>query len=218
MRLRTTARVLAVGTLLAAATMAGAGAAQADPPKGWQPGTEYDYGRIVFTQKGWFPDRPGNYHTGDVEIEEDDDGVTGFLQDWRCTGDAVPPQPYSNTPVDPRCKLKRSVGLQELNGTLNLGTFDQKFNRLGVHLDVPTLDWNTGEPDGNSVRIDLTIVGQGTPTIYKATTPTTLEYEEYYFEGVKAWGQVDGKWISKNNTTIHSGAVGFWLDGWTRIP
>lgn len=216
--MRSTARWLATATLAAAALTAGAGSAHADPPKGWQPGTEYDYGRIIFTQHGWFKDRPGNYHTGDIEVEEDDDGVTGFLADWRCTEDAVPPQPYSNDPVDPRCKLKQAVGLQELDGTLNLGTFDQKNNRLGVHLDVPTLDYNTGEVDGGTVRIDLTIVGLGAPTIYKNTTATTLEYEEYFFNGVKAWGQVDGKWLGKTNTVIHSGSIGFWLDGYTRTP
>ena len=52
------------GSLWQRRRVTGAGGAQADPPDGWQPGNQYDYGRILFTQKGWFEGRPGNYHTG----------------------------------------------------------------------------------------------------------------------------------------------------------
>ena len=144
----------------------------------------------ISPRHGWFPDRPGNYHTGDIEVEEDDDGVTGFLQDWRCTGDAVPPQPYSNDPGRPALQAQ-AVGrpLRSSTALLNLGDLRPEDQPVSVSTSTSRrLDWDTNEPDGGSVRIDLTIVGKGAPTIYKATTPTTAHLRGVLLRGRQGMG------------------------------
>jgi len=200
---------LAVATVLAAAMTTGAGSAHADPPSGWEGADQFDYGRIMFTQPGWFAGRPGNFHTGDVEAEEDDDGMTGFISDWFCRGDARPPAPYSSDPVDPRCKLKQTTGLMDLSDpAFSLLTYDHVHDRATIHLDVDTVDPDTWERTGE-VRIDLTIKGVGDPVV---TMQPGVFYEEWFYD-VTARGTVDGIRISKAKTVIHSGALDFWLDG-----
>jgi hypothetical protein len=98
------ASVLALVALLAAA-----GTAQAAPPLGWQPeegsGVEYDLADVSWAHQGHFDGRLGNWHTGYLNVEEDDDGVTGDLYDWRCPPGVQPPAAWDSDQTSV-CKQK----------------------------------------------------------------------------------------------------------------
>lgn len=222
MNRRPLARCATLAAAVSAVLLIVGGGAQADPPDGWAPGPdgfEFDYGRVLYTQHGWIEGRPGNYHVGDVEAEEDDDGVTGFIRDYFCRGDAVPPPPFSTEPADPRCTLKQTVHLDEGDYNPAMAVFDHERNRVGIHLEVDSFDSTSEEPRG-TVRIDLTIAGRGEPDVTHEETPTGLTYDEWWHDGVRAWGKVDGITINKRTTVIHQdhSLIGFWLYNWVRTP
>lgn len=212
---RVWARSAAALTVVAASAIAGMGAAQADPPPGWEPGqygVEYDLADIGWTHPGHYAGVPGNWHTGWINVEEDDDGVTGTLLDWRCPAGVEPPGPYAPSGEPTRCTLKGSRWLEYIQ-YYDVATIDQARDRMTVNLDVPVYV-DGFEPDG-TVRVDLVIKGLGDPEITSDESGEVLDYTEV-FDTVRARGKVDGHRVRGPNTTQEDGRMGFWLDGWTR--
>lgn len=215
--MRTRAARLAAATTTTAAVLLGLGApAHADPPSGWGPGqygVEYDFAGFDWIHHGHYHGIAGNWHTGWVNVEEDDDGITGDLVDWRCPRHVVPPSPYDD-PTGTRCV---EVGDRYLEDNLNWDTavFHQASNRLTLNRDVPAYDSTTGA-DLGTVRIDVSMRAKNPPVVVDDESGPILDYSEDYV-GVPARGRVDGHRVSGPCTRpISSGRIGFWLDGWER--
>ncbi len=207
---------LALATTTAAGALLGAGGpAHADPPAGWEPGqygVEYDFGDLGWVHHGHYVHTAGNWHTGWLNVEEDDDGLTGGLLDWQCPHDAVPPGPYDDVTGTP-CVLIGSRDIEE-NAVTDVAVFHQKTNRLTVHGDFPIFDSSTGAE--STTRIDLSIRARGAATVEDDESGTILDYSETYLK-VHGRGHVDGHRVSGRHThQVDNGRVGFWLDGWTR--
>jgi hypothetical protein len=207
------ARRVGTGALAAAALLGGAGAAQADPPPGWGPGefgVEYDLADVIWSHHGRYDDALGNWHTGWLTVEEDDDGVTGELIDWRCPDGVEPPTGFAGQPTT--CKQKGYVWLEYIQ-FWDVAHFDQALNRLDVRLDAPAYDEDY-TPVG-TVRIDVVIKGVGTSEITSDESGEILDFSEIWND-TKSWGHVDGHRVRGPNTTQVQTRMGYWLDGWTR--
>ena len=203
---------LAIIAITASGALMGAGAAaQADPPPGWEPG-EYGLRPTSATQwvhQGRYADAPGNFHTGWVNVEEDDDVLTGSLADWWCPAGVTPPL-YGIDGTE--CKLKGSTWIEYIQ-YWDVAKFNYTRDRLSLHGDWPTIDI-----DGNAtgtVRIDLTFQGLGEPDETIDESGEFLGYSEY-FNDARATGKVDGHSVGGSRTTQYGGSIGYYLDGWVR--
>ncbi len=217
----TWARATLVAVMAAGALIAGGTAAVADPPKGWVPGdfgNEYDFGTVYWTHHGRYADAPGNWHTGTLTIEEDDDGITGGLYDWNCPAGAKPPR--AGAPSTNTCTLARGRYLDSVFGGdpgFDLAQFDQAHNRLTSHRDVSVFDLN--DVRLGTVRVDLTFQGIGKPTdsLFRTVTNggvTSMDYFERY-TGVVC-GKVDGHRVRGPGTKQEAPDLGFNVSGWVR--
>lgn len=209
-------RLLSAVALAAGATLAGGGAAHADPPAGWGPG-EYglqaDFADVAWTHQGRYEGVRGNWHTGWINIEEDDDVITGSLADWWCPAGAQPPGPYDPDQQSTDCKLRSSHWLEYIQ-YWDVATFDHATNRLRVDMDVPSDADGDGEYEG-TVRVDLVISGVGKPVVTKDTSGEILDYGEAWTT-TKTWGRVDGHRVRGPGTVQEQGRLSFYLDGWVR--
>jgi hypothetical protein len=214
-RTRRTWAQLAIIAITTAGALVGAGSsAHADPPPGWEPGpggVEYDLGDVAWVHEGRYAGVAGNWHTGWLTVEEDDDGLTGELYDWQCPAGVTPPDPNRNP--ETTCTL-RGYRYVDYAQYYDVARFNQKLNRLVVHGDYPVFDANY-EPVG-TVRIDLTIKGMGDPEVTIDESREILDYTEI-FHDTRATGKVDGHGLGGHNTRqLDYGRIGFWLDGWVR--
>lgn len=211
-------RAIGAAALTTGALLGGAGAAQADPPPGWEPGegaVEYDFADLGWTHHGWYPGQRGNWHTGQLTFEEDDDGITGQLLDWRCPAGAQPPSPYDPDQESDDCTLKNSRWLEYIQ-FYDVATIDQASDRMTVNIDVPAYDGAFDPEPSGSVRLDLVIKGlDDAPEVHIDESGEILDYYEIFYD-LNAWGKVDGRRIKGPNTTQEAGRMGFWLDGWVR--
>jgi hypothetical protein len=208
------ARLVGVGTLAAAALLSGAGAAHADPPPGWDPGewgVEYDFADVSWMHHGRYNDALGNWHTGWLTVEEDDDGVTGEVIDWWCPAGVEPPTAYDPDQTT-TCTRKGYLWLEYIDWW-DVGQYDQARNRIDVHLDVPAYDSDFNQV--TTVRVDVMMKGLGKPEIISDESGEILNYSES-FQSTKSWGKVNGHRIGGPNTVQGPSRVGFWLDGWER--
>lgn len=206
-------RVLGATALAAGAVLAGASAAQADPPPGWGPGqdgVEYDFADTAWSHHGRYDDHLGNWHTGWVNVEEDDDGITGELYDWWCPAGVQPPTYYTPDP-DTACKVKGSMWLEYFQ-YFDVASFDQARNRLEVHMDVPAYVDGADEAT-TTVRLDLFIRGRGAPAVESDDSSGYLYYGESWTDA-KTWGRVGGERVNGANTENSTAVVRFRLDGW----
>ncbi|HSS68063.1 MAG TPA: hypothetical protein VLK34_05885 [Nocardioidaceae bacterium] len=204
------ASLLALGALLA-----GAGIAQAAPPPGWtgdDGGVEYDLADVTWTHHGRYPGELGNWHTGYLNVEEDDDGVTGWLIDWRCP-DGVQPPSATDADQTSVCKQKGNLWLENFQDW-DSAKLDFARNRMDLDIDVDAYDGIVGDYV-RSVRIDIVLKGLGKSTVTSDQSGEILDWSEIWYD-VKAWGHVDGHRIAGPNTETQTYRMGYWLDGWTR--
>jgi hypothetical protein len=207
-------RLIGVTAFSAGAFLGGASAAQADPPPGWEPGdggVEYELADTIWSHHGRYDGHLGNWHTGWVNIEEDDDVLTGELVDWWCPAGVEPPTAYSPDPDTP-CKQRGELWLEYIQ-YFDVATFDQARNRLDVHMDVPA--YVDGIDPAGTVRVDLMMRGRGVPTVQSDDSNDILTYSEFWYD-VKTWGRVDGQRINGTNTVNDTYIMGFTLDSWER--
>ena len=215
--LRTLIR-LVLATLLAAGALAGASpAARADVPPGWQPGGlnsfEADFGDARWTHQGFYPGVAGNWHTGWVNVEEDDDVLTAQLIDWKCPAGAQPPAPLTWFPGQATaCKVKRYQWVSVLD-PWNIATFNQKRDRLRLQGSHPAVD-HLDQPAG-TVTFDLYLEAVGQPTVTSDTAGGTLWYEEAWSQA-RLFGTIDGHGLAGSGTTLHSGSVSFYVSGYVQ--
>jgi hypothetical protein len=215
MRRRGTVRIASAAALTFGALLTGAVAAQADPPPGWGPGdygVEYDLGDVAWMHHGRYDATLGNWHTGYLNIEEDDDGITGWLIDWRCPDGVKPP-----TAIDPDqtsvCKQKGGVYFDNLVIS-DSAKLDFAHNRMDLNIDTDGYDLVSGDYV-RPVRVDIVLKGRGASTITSDESGEILDWTEIWYD-VKAWGRVDGHRIAGPNTTTDPIRMGYWLDGWER--
>jgi hypothetical protein len=194
----------------------------ADPPKGWTPGTygiEYDFGHVSWTQHGTHAYAPGNWHTGDVTVEEDDDGITGPVTDWTCPrGDTPPAYPWSQTPS--KCKVARYQWIDTTGqpiGVDGLSSFDQRKNQLIVRGDFWA--WDMNDNRNGTVHLDLVFQAVGSPVVRKdvyGTAPDELlDYSESWSKA-NVWGRVNGLRVNGPGTTQLCDGISFQDSGWVR--
>ena len=211
------ARSAAAAAALSTVAVVTAGtAAHADPPAGWSGGTEANFGSVQWVHEGRHAGARGNWHVGQLTIEEDDDILTGSIIDWRCPEGEEPPGPLV-WPVPPTsCKVKGTTYISQLD-PWDIADFDHATNRLTLQGSFDEVD-DMHEVIG-SVPIDLTIKGLGAPTVgeWLYADGTMLDYEES-FESVKAWGRVDGHRVSGPRVTQLHASLSFYLSGLTRTP
>lgn len=222
MRLRA-ARYAVAAAVVSAATLVTGGPAHADIPDGWVPGDdgiEYDFGFTSWMHQGRYADTLGNWHTGYITVEEDDDGITGELQDWYCKGTAQPPKPGSTSTPNGRCTLKKSRWLDTIDQPvgLEMSTFKHQRNVLRVNLTVDAYDTYLGDRVG-SVPINIGIRAIGAPDeVSESGSGSSLYFHESYGT-TKSWGTVDGHHIDRaTRTTQFSGRISFDLSEWELAP
>jgi hypothetical protein len=206
-------RLAIVATVAACALLGGGSSAQADPPPGWEPGasgTQADFADVGWTHQGRYQGMRGNWHTGYVNVEEDDDVLTVVLNDWWCPRGVTPPSPYQDATVDTRCTRKSGKEITYYDWW-DVADFDQARNRLTVRGNF------TDSVDTDTVRLDLAIQGKGRPAVTQDTSNGLLYYSEV-FENVHATGRVDGHRVDGPRTTQEDGMIRFYLDSWSPIP
>lgn len=196
--------------VLSSTAMLGAtGAVQADPPADWTGGSQAEFGRVVWIHDGWYAGAKGNWHVGELTVEEDDDGVTGSIVDWRCPDGVEPPGPLV-WPVPPTtCKVKGTTYIWDLS-PVDVATWDHATDRLTISGQFDEVDAGYNVID--TVAVDLTMKGLGEPSVTEAPSPfdQTLFYDEAFFDA-KIWGRVDGHRVSGPKVTQvdEYGWVGF---------
>lgn len=213
---RTMARLTMVTALTAGAVLGGSSGAHADPPPGWGPGeygNEYDFGNIQWTHHGWYAGVRGNTHTGYVNVEEDDDGLTVVLDDWTCPSGVTPPGPYeAHTPS--RCTWRSGTYVNDIDWW-DVSSFDQARDKLLVR-GVFTDSWADDDPD--TVTLDLVLKASDVPEVAIDESGPVLDYSEF-FNDVRAIGTVDGRKVAPSaRRTQTAGSIGFYLNGWERTP
>lgn len=206
--IRRLAHLGAATVLSTAVLVGGAGASQADPPDDWAGGSQAEWGRVTWIHDGWYPGAKGNWHVGELTIEEDDDGVTGSITDWRCPDGVQPPGPLV-WPVPPTpCKVKGTTAIFDLD-PWDVATYDHRRDVLTIKGEFNEIadDPNVGV---DLVPIDLTIKGLGEPSVsyFPSADGTTLYYDEMFYDA-KAWGRVDGHRVSGPKVTQVDAWVGF---------
>lgn len=216
----TVARLLSIGTLSAAALLGVAGsgpAALADVPGGWVPGEtgfQADFGDARWVHEGFYAGQPGNWHSGWVNVEEDDDGFHATLIDWRCPEGARPP-----TMLDWRlgqtydCTAQRMRFVEFLDYDPDIGVFNQKRDRLLARGEYAATDEN-GEPAG-TVRVDLKLTAVGEPQVTRDITKGKMFYEEYWPEATLS-GKIDGRGVGGHGTTVEYASTSFWVMDYVR--
>ncbi|MBS2937732.1 hypothetical protein KDN32_08250 [Nocardioides sp. J2M5] len=213
---RRLAQLLVASSLAVAAVAVGGGSADADPPRAWTGGVESDFGRVWWVHEGSYAGAPGNWHLGDLTIEEDDDVLTGSLVDWSCPDGARPPDPLIS-PVPPTsCTIVGGTYVEQLD-PWDIAVFDHATNRLRLSGDFREVD-ASGEGVG-TVPIDVTLVGTGSPekTRTYSAGRTRLTYEEY-FPTAKAWGRFDGHRVGGPRVTQSITQVSFYIRDMVRAP
>jgi hypothetical protein len=213
------ARLAAVAALSALVVAATGTTAHADPPRNWSGGTQADFGRVTWVHEGWYAGARGNWHVGDLTVEEDDDGIGGGITDWRCPAGETPPGPLV-WPVPPtNCEVMGTTYVYQLD-PWDLADFDHENNRLIIKGDFDEVDGTTMEVIG-SVPIDVTIKGLGAPIVsksyYQGDGGTLVDYEED-FTAAKAWGRFDGHRVSGPKVTQLTASTSFIIYGLSRTP
>ena len=130
----TLARLVIAATVAAGALLGGGSSAQADPPPGWEPGEigwEADFADIGWTFRGWYDGVPGNVHTGYLNVEEDDDVLKIWLNNWFCPSGATPPHPYDTPDVATTCKWRSGKYVSYIDWW-DVADFNQARNKLTV--------------------------------------------------------------------------------------
>jgi hypothetical protein len=215
MKARAAVRVASAAALTFGALLAGAAASQAAPPPGWGPGdygVEYDLADVAWTHHGHYSGSLGNWHTGYLNVEEDDDGITGWTYDWRCP-DGVEPPAATDSDQTSQCTMKGSLWFENFQDW-DSAKLDFTRNRMDVNIDADGYDGVTGDYV-RPVRIDIVLKGLGTSTITSDQSGEILDWTEIWYN-VKTWGHVDGHRIAGPNTETQPIRMGYWLDGWTR--
>lgn len=205
--MRHLARASAVLLLPATALVGVAGAVQADPPAGWTGGFQAEFGVVTWVHDGWYVGAKGNWHVGELDIDEDDDGITGSIIDWRCPDGVEPPGPLTWPLPATTCKQVGRTSIFDLE-PVDVATFDHATNRL-------TLTGQFDEIDSNydvigTVDINVTIKGLGDPKVSNVPSADgkTLFYDEFFIDA-KAWGRVDGHRVSGPKVTQVDARAGF---------
>ena len=213
-RVRSLTRLVIVATVTAGALIGGGSAAQADPPPGWEPGEyglEADFGNVEWTYRGWYDGVPGNVHTGYLNVEEDDDGLTVSLNNWFCPSGATPPGPYEPRPAATTCKW-RSGKFVNSSEWWDVADFNHARNELTVEGEF------TDGFSSDTVSVDLVLKASDEPEVTINESGPILEYGEY-FDDVQAFGKVDGHKVNPSTKlTQTAGSIFFYLDGWVRTP
>jgi hypothetical protein len=200
-------RASAALLLPATALIGASGAVQADPPAGWTGGSQAEFGRVTWVHDGWYQGAKGNWHVGALDIDEDDDGTTGSIVDWRCPDGVEPPGPLV-WPLPPTtCKQVGQTYISDLD-PWDVASFDHATDRLTIvgQFDEVDADYNVI----GTVAINVTIKGLGDPLVseFPSADGKTLYYDEFFTEG-KAWGRVDGHRVSGPKVTQVSARAGF---------
>ena len=88
--------------------------AQADLlPGDWESSEEYHYGDAAWATHRKLPQLPGNWHTGWISLEDNDDMVVGAEYHWSCPAGVTPPQPRPfAVPAATTCTLRAMFDLQ----------------------------------------------------------------------------------------------------------
>jgi hypothetical protein len=210
-RIRKTWAQLAAIAVIATGVLVGAGtAAKADIPPGWVPGpdsVEADFGDTVWVHQGFYPGVAGNWHTGWLNIEEDDDVLTAELVDWKCPAGAQPPSSYGQPTT---CKVKRYQWVSYFQ-YYDVATFNQKRDRLVLRGDFPATGLN-GEPAG-TVNFDVYFQAVGTPTVTSNTSTGTLDYSESW-SNARLVGKIDGHGLAGHGTTQLYGNTSFYVESY----
>ena len=177
--MRRCARAAAVTALSSTVLLGAAGATQADPPADWTGGSQAEFGRVTWVHNGWYPGAKGNWHVGELMIEEDDDGVTGSIIDWRCPDGVEPPGPLV-WPLPPTtCKEKGRTYIWDLE-PWDVATYDHATDRLSMSGQFDEVDSNYDVI--GTLAIDLTMKGlvhrgspsSPAPTESRCTTTSSL--------------------------------------------
>ena len=205
-----TLAVLTTGVLFGASTPA-----QADIPPGWEPGPshlsfEADFGDVTWKHQGFYAGVAGNWHTGWVNVEEDDDVLTAELIDWKCPAGVEPPAPGTGTGAAGACKVKRYQWVSYIDHP-DVATFNHKRDRLVLRGDFPATGLND-EPAG-TVHFDLYLEGVGEPEVTTDTSTGTLYHEEYWWQALLR-GTIDGHGLAGHGTTLLSARTGFYVTGY----
>jgi hypothetical protein len=211
---RTWAQLAAIAVVATGALIGTGTAAKADPPPGWEPGPdsiEYDFADLGWVHKGFYSGVAGNWHTGWLNVEEDDDGLTGELVDWRCPAGVEPPAPIIGSyTVDTPCKVKRLQVIEYIQ-YYDVAWFNQTRDRLVLRGDFPLID-ELHDPIG-TVHIDMYFQATGDPTVTSDTSTGTLDYSESWATATGV-GTVDGHGLGGHSTQQSRGRVSFYLESW----
>jgi hypothetical protein len=204
---RRCARAAAVTAVASTLVFGAAGAAQADPPADWTGGVQAEFGRVTWVHEGSYPGAKGNWHVGELMIEEDDDGVTGSIIDWRCPDGVEPPGPLVWPPPPTTCQEEGRTVIWDLD-PVDVATYDHATDRLTMSGQFDEVDSNYGVI--GTVAIDLTMRGQGIPWVseFPSADGTSLYYDEF-FDDAKVRGRVDGHRVSGPKVTQVDTFVGF---------
>ena len=193
------ARATAVSILSAAALLGAPSATQADPPDGWTGGSQAEFGRVTWVHDGRYPGAKGNFHVGELDIDEDDDGITGSIKDWSCPDGVEPPGPLLWPVPETSCEVKGTTYIFDMD-PVDVASWDHARNRLTMsgQFDTVDADYNVI----GSVPINVTMKGLGEPAVTYAPSPfdTTLFYDEAFFD-VKVSGRVAGRRVSGPHVT-----------------
>lgn len=200
--------------LASVAVMTGGANADADPPRAWTGGTEADFGSVRWVHQGSYAGATGNWHLGELTIEEDDDILTGSITDWRCPQGEAPPDPLVWPTPPTGCTVTGLTWISQLD-PWDIARFDHATNRLTLKGDFDVLD--AADEVVRTAPIDLTIAGVGAPQVsrWKADDGSSLDYEELWAT-TRAWGRVDGHRVSGPKVTQVSTSLSFYIYGMTR--
>ena len=214
--LRRLGHLTAAVALAAGAVITGSTPADADPPRAWTGGTQADFGTVRWVHEGWYAGAQGNWHLGELVIEEDDDVLTGSIVDWKCPDGVRPPDPFINPPPPTTCKQKDITWVSQLS-PWDVATFDHERNRLTISGEFD--EYDTQDQVVGTVPIDVTFAGVGAPVAERWLSPdrSTLDYSEYW-ESVKVWGRFDGHRVSGPDVTQTQTSMSFYVYGMTRRP
>lgn len=204
-------------SLAAGAVVVGGGSADAHPPKAWTGGVQADFGRVWWVREGWYAGAKGNWHVGDVTVEEDDDVLSGRLVDWRCPDGASPPDPLVWPQPPTPCTVVGATYVEQLE-PWDIAVYDHEKDQIHLSGDFREVNAD-GAPLGTTVPIDVTFAGTGTAARYRypSADRRTLDYEEI-FPTAKAWGRFDGHRVSGRDVTQSIVQVSYYIRGMTRVP
>lgn len=203
---RGSASALSVGAAVAAVLsgVVAPPASGADPGP-WVQETTAAFWEVTASVPGRTPGRVGNWHTVLVNIEMDDDGLTGWVRDWRCPQGTEPPAPHTDSSGS-ACTLRAAHFLDDSYLYDDTGVavrWTPRLRYVRATGDVNVSDAAGSLPDG-FVRLVGRSRGPYTQTETVEGDYRTLEQSR---EGVRARGRVLGVRLGTPGATVDAGPL-----------